>query len=154
MLVPRHPRRCPLGRPPYAPLGGHGQSVGCVGQILTEQSKGRSLLLRLSTLVEPYVNRALQKGAGDDAKERYYRDDPIRHGDSLRALATYMPLSAMSSSRRPHLPTLAIGLSLFIAIGWLLQPSREVLYLLAFVVMAVVVEVTYRRIDDASGRST
>ena len=60
----------------------------------------------------------------------------------------------MSPSRRPHFPTLAIGLSLFIAIGWLLEPSREVLYLLAFVVMAVVVEVTYRRIDGASGRRT
>ena len=61
-------------------------------------------------------------------------------------------LSAIHGSRRPHLPTLAIGLSLFIAIGWLFQPSRGVLYLLAFVVMAVVVEVTYRRIDDTSRR--
>lgn len=59
-------------------------------------------------------------------------------------------LSAMSQSRMPHLPTLAISLSAFLLIGFLLQPSREALYVLAFLLMAVVVEVTYRRMDDAN----
>ena len=61
-------------------------------------------------------------------------------------------LYAMSQSRRPHLPTLAISLSSLLLIGFVLQPSREVLYLLAFILMAIVVEVTYRRMDDMDRR--
>jgi hypothetical protein len=51
-------------------------------------------------------------------------------------------------SRLPHIPTLAISLSLLLLIGLLLQPSRGVLYLLVVILMAIVVEVTYRRLDD------
>jgi len=52
----------------------------------------------------------------------------------------------------PHIPTLAISLSLLLLIGLLFQPSRGVLYLLVVILMAIVVEVTYRRLDDVDRR--
>jgi len=52
----------------------------------------------------------------------------------------------------PHIPTLAISLSLLLLIGLLLQPSRGVLYSLVVILMAIVVEVTYRRLDDMDRR--
>jgi hypothetical protein len=58
----------------------------------------------------------------------------------------------MSRSHMPHIPSLTIGLSLFIMIGWVFRPSTDVLYLLAFVLMVVVVEITYRRMDREIGR--
>lgn len=54
----------------------------------------------------------------------------------------------MTSSRRPHAPTLAIGMALFLLVGWTLEPSRDVIYLMAFVLMAAVTHMTYRRIDS------
>jgi hypothetical protein len=56
----------------------------------------------------------------------------------------------MSESHMPDIPTLTIGMSLFLAIGWMFQPSRDVLFLMAFILLAVVTEVTYRRMDDRS----
>jgi hypothetical protein len=52
----------------------------------------------------------------------------------------------------PHIPSLTIGMSLFLLIGWTFQPSRDVLYLMAFVLMAVVADMTYRRLDSQDNR--
>jgi hypothetical protein len=57
----------------------------------------------------------------------------------------------MRASRRPEIPSLTIGLSLLLAIGWIAKPATAALYLIAFVLMVVVVERTYRRIDRQAG---
>ncbi|HYI81226.1 MAG TPA: hypothetical protein VEW67_10235 [Thermoleophilaceae bacterium] len=53
----------------------------------------------------------------------------------------------MSGSRRPHIPTLAIGMSIFMSIGMTFQPSHTVLYLMAFVLLAATAKMTYRRLE-------
>ena len=53
----------------------------------------------------------------------------------------------MSGSRRPHIPTLAIGMSMFLSIGIALQPSHTILYLMAFVLLAATAKMTYRRLE-------
>jgi hypothetical protein len=54
----------------------------------------------------------------------------------------------MQRSHMLDIPTLTIGMSLFLVIGWVFQPPRDVLYPMAFVLLAVVIEVTYRRMDS------